>query len=81
MQRKTIPEPPLAFGSMPDGSIDALLQFIDGAGTAALGWCLPASQFWTGFNLVSMVSINLGNRFYGVETDDTGESIEPEESH
>jgi NADPH-dependent 2,4-dienoyl-CoA reductase/sulfur reductase-like enzyme len=41
------PRTPLAFGSMPDGSIDALLQFIDGAGTAALGWCLPASQFWT----------------------------------
>jgi hypothetical protein len=35
-------------GSMPDGLIDALLQFIDGAGTAALGWYLPASQFWTG---------------------------------
>jgi hypothetical protein len=54
---------------------------LTGQGTAALGWCLPASQFWTGFNLVSMVSINLGNRFYGVETGDTGESIEPEESH
>jgi len=24
-----------------------LLQFIHGAGTAALGWCLPAAQFWT----------------------------------
>jgi hypothetical protein len=81
MRRKTVLEPPLAFGSMPDGSIDALLQFIDGAGTAALGWFLPASQFWTGFNLVSMVSINLGIRFYEVETGDTGESIEPEESH
>ena len=34
-------------GSMPDGLTDALLQF-DGAGTAALGWYLPASQFWTG---------------------------------
>jgi len=35
----------LAFGSKPDESIDALLQFIHGAGTAALGWCLPAAQF------------------------------------
>src|SRR6266404_144849 len=25
----------------------ALLQFIHGAGTAALGWCLPAAHFWT----------------------------------
>jgi hypothetical protein len=25
----------------------ALLQFSHGAGTAALGWCLPAQQFWT----------------------------------
>jgi len=33
------------------------------------------------FSLVSMVSINLGIWFYGVETGDTGESIEPEESH
>ena len=81
MQRKTIPELPLAFGSMPAGSIDALLQFIDGVGTAALGWCLPASQFWTGFNLVSMVSINLRIWFDGVEQGDAGETIEREESH
>jgi hypothetical protein len=27
------------------------------------------------------VSINLGIWFYGVETGDAGESIEPEESH
>ena len=33
------------------------------------------------FSLVSMVSINLGIWFYGVETGDAGESIEPEESH
>jgi len=33
------------------------------------------------FSLVSMVSSNLGIRFYGVETGDAGESIEPEESH
>jgi hypothetical protein len=33
------------------------------------------------FSLVSMVSINLGIRFYEVEAGDTGESIEPEESH
>ena len=32
-------------------------------------------------NPVSMVSINLGIWFYEVETGDTGESIEPEESH
>ena len=31
--------------------------------------------------MVSMVSINLGIWFYGVETGDAGESIEPEESH
>jgi len=64
---------------MPDGSIDALLQFIDRAGTAALGWCLPASQFLD--RVFSMGSINLGIWFYQVETGDTGESIEPEESH
>ena len=29
----------------------------------------------------SLVSINLGIWLYGVETGDTGESIEPEESH
>jgi hypothetical protein len=34
-----------------------------------------------GFSLVSMVSVNLGIWFYGVETGDAGESIEPEESH
>jgi hemoglobin len=80
MQRKTIPEPPLAFGSMPDGSIDVLLQFIHGAGTAALGSVLPVAHFGQPFRLGSMVSINLGIRFYGVETGDAGESIEPEES-
>ena len=31
--------------------------------------------------MVSMVSINLGIWFCEVETGDTGESIEPEESH
>ncbi len=31
--------------------------------------------------MVSMVSINLGIWFYEVETGDTGESLEPEESH
>jgi len=65
---------------MPDGSIDALLQFIDGAGTAALGWCLPASQLGRRFNLVSMVSINLRIWFDGVEQSDAGETIEREES-
>jgi len=30
--------------------------------------------------MVSMVSINLGIWFYGVETGDAGETIEPEES-
>jgi len=68
-------------GSMPDGSIDPLLQFIDGAGTAALGWCCLHHSFGQRFSLVSMVSINLGIWFYGVETGDAGESIEPEESH
>ena len=73
------PRTSLAFGSKPDGSIEALLQFIHGAGTAALGWCLPAAQFWTAVNLVSMVSINLRIWFYGVEQGDAGESIEREE--
>jgi hypothetical protein len=57
-----------------------LLQFIHGAGTAALGWCLPAAQLWSGFSLVSMVSINLRIWFYGVEKGDAGETIEREES-
>ena len=45
------------------------------------GLALPVARFWTAFSLVSMVSINLGIWFYGVETGDAGESIEPEESH
>ncbi len=32
-------------------------------------------------NPMSVVSINLGIWFYEVEKGDTGESIEPEESH
>jgi hypothetical protein len=44
-----------------------------------VGVCLQHS-FGRQFSLVSMVSINLGIWFYGVETGDTGESIEPEES-
>jgi hypothetical protein len=44
-----------------------------------VGVCLQHS-FGRRFNLVSMVSINLGIWSYGVETGDTGESIEPEES-
>jgi hypothetical protein len=67
-------------GSMPDGSIGALLQFIHGAGTAALGSCCLHHSFGRRFNLVSMVSINLGIQFYEVETGDAGESIEREES-
>jgi hypothetical protein len=59
------------------GSEFALLQFIHGAGTAALGWCLPAE--WR-FSMVSMVSINLRIWFDGVETGDTGETVEPEEA-
>jgi hypothetical protein len=74
------PRTSLAFGSKPDGSIDALLQFIHGAGTAALGCCLPAAQFWTAVNLVSIVSTNLRIWSYGVEQSDAGESIEREES-
>jgi hypothetical protein len=65
---------------MPDGSIDALLQFIDGAGTAALGCVCLHHSFGRGFSLVSMVSINLGIWFYGVEEGDAGETIEREES-
>ena len=54
-----------------------------GAGTAALGWCLPAKWFWTAFwlGVDGVHYYNLGIRFYGVETGDAGESIEPEESH
>jgi hypothetical protein len=44
-----------------------------------VGVCLQHS-FGRQFSLVSMVSINLGIWFYGVETGDTGESIEPGES-
>ena len=57
-----------------------LLQSIHGAGTAALGWCLPAAQFRSWFSLVSMVSINPGIWFDGVEKGDAGETIEREES-
>jgi hypothetical protein len=52
-----------------------------GAGTAALGSCCLQHSFGEPFSMVSMVSINLGIWFYGVETGDAGESIEPEESH
>jgi hypothetical protein len=55
----------------------ALLQFIDGAGTAALSSCCLQHVFGLRF---SVGSINLGIRFYGVETGDIGDSIEPEES-
>jgi hypothetical protein len=48
LTRETAPEPHSHYGSKPYGSIDALLQFIHGAGTVALGWCLPAAQLWTG---------------------------------
>lgn len=48
----------------------------------APGWCLPVTQFLgRGLSLVSMVSINLGIWLYRVEKGDTGESIEPGESH
>jgi hypothetical protein len=33
------------------------------------------------FSVASMMSINLGIRFHGVETSDAGQSIEPEESY
>jgi hypothetical protein len=44
-----------------------------------VGVCLHNS-FGRQFSLVSMVSINLGIWFYGVEMGDAGETIEPEES-
>ena len=52
-------------------------------GQGQLLWVRVACStvFGQRFDLVSMVSINLGIRFYGVETGDAGESIEPEESH
>ena len=63
------------------GSEFALLQFTHRAGTAALGWCLPVTQFLdAGLVLVSMVSINLGIWFDGVEQGDAGKTIEREES-
>jgi hypothetical protein len=39
-----------------------------------------STVFGQRFSLVSMVSINLGIWFYGVELGDAGETIEPEES-
>jgi hypothetical protein len=52
-------------------------------GQGQLLWVRVACStvFGQRFSLVSMVSINLGIRFYGVEIGDAGESIEPEESH
>jgi hypothetical protein len=48
-------------------------------GQGQLLWVRVAcsSVFGQRFSLVSMVSINLGIWFYGVETGDAGESIEP----
>jgi hypothetical protein len=52
------------------------------SGQGQLLWVGVCLQHGFGrFSLVSMVSINVGIRFYGVETGDAGESIEPEESH
>jgi len=52
-------------------------------GQGQLLWVRVACStvFGQRFSLVSMVSINLAIRFYGVEIGDAGESIEPEESH
>jgi hypothetical protein len=52
-------------------------------GQGQLLWVRVAcgTVFGQRFSVVSMVSINLGIRFYRVATGDTGESIEPEESH
>lgn len=52
-------------------------------GQGQLLWVRVACStvFGQRLSLVSMVSINLGIRFYEVETGGTGESIEPEESH
>jgi len=44
-----------------------------------VGICLKDNFGWR-FSLVSMVSINLGIWFYGVEMSDAGETIEREES-
>jgi len=57
-----------------------LLQFISWGRDSCSGLGLPAEQFGRWFSLVSMVSINLGIWFYGVEMGDAGETIEPEES-
>jgi hypothetical protein len=52
------------------------------AGQGQLLWVGFAyrTNFGRWFSLVSMVSINLGIWFYGVEMGDVGETIEPEES-
>jgi hypothetical protein len=47
---------------------------------AYLGWACLQNSFGRWFSLVSMVSINLGIWFYGVEMGDAGETIEHEES-
>ena len=62
---------------------ESMLCYYQNAGQGQLLWVgvWPAAQFGRQFSLVSMVSINLGMWLYGVETGDTGESIEPEESH
>ena len=52
------------------------------AGQGQLLWvgdCLQ-NRFWTGFSMVSMVSINLRTWFYGVEMGEAGYTVEPEES-
>jgi hypothetical protein len=65
--------------SVPIRIHSATIHFL---GQGQLLWvCVCLRQDFGRFSLVSMVSINLGIRFYGVETGDTGESIEPEESH
>ena len=66
--------------SVPIRIHSATIHFLGQGQLLWVGVCLQ-HDFGRWFSLVSMVSINLGIRFYGVETGDTGESIEPEESH
>src|SRR5580692_5273313 len=62
------PRASLAFGAKPDESIDALLQFIDGAGTAALGGSGLQSNFVDRFRFVGGVSVRLRLGVCVVET-------------
>ena len=62
-------------GSMPDGSIDPLLQFITEHGQM-LGVAIACGSFWTVFHTVHGCPFRPKSVLFG-ETDDAGETIEP----